>query len=54
VPKAFVVPREGCDIDLDHLACFVAERVAGYKQIRHFELVDKIPRTTAENFCGDA
>jgi len=47
VPKAFVVPREGCDIDLDHLACFVAERVAGYKQIRHFELVDKIPRTTA-------
>jgi long-chain acyl-CoA synthetase len=45
VPKAFVVPREDCEIELDDLARFVAERVAGYKQIRHFEVVDKIPRT---------
>jgi long-chain acyl-CoA synthetase len=45
VPKAFVVPRAGRTIDLDALARFVAERVAGYKQIRHFEVIDSIPRT---------
>ncbi len=45
VPKAFVVLREDRFIELDELARFVADRVAGYKQIRHFEVVDKIPRT---------
>jgi long-chain acyl-CoA synthetase len=45
VPKAFVVPQAGRVIDLDALAKFVAERVAGYKQIRYFEIIDKIPRT---------
>jgi long-chain acyl-CoA synthetase len=45
VPKAFVVPRAGSRIDLDELARFVAERVAGYKQIRQFEVIDSIPRT---------
>jgi long-chain acyl-CoA synthetase len=45
VPKAFVVLREDRCIELDELARFVADRVAGYKQIRHFEVVDKIPRT---------
>jgi len=44
-PKAFIVPRPGRTIDLDALARFVAERVAGYKQIRHFEVIDAIPRT---------
>ncbi len=47
VPKAFVVPREDRVIELDELAHFVAVRVAGYKQIRHFEVIDKIPRTTS-------
>jgi long-chain acyl-CoA synthetase len=45
VPKAFVVPRAKGRIDMDALARFVAERVAGYKQIRHFEVIDAIPRT---------
>ena len=45
VPKAFVVPREGQTIDLNALAEFIAARVAGYKQIRQFELIDRIPRT---------
>ncbi|MCI0486007.1 MAG: long-chain-fatty-acid--CoA ligase [Blastocatellia bacterium] len=45
VPKAFVVPRAGSRIDLDALASFVAGRVAGYKQIRHFEVIDRIPKT---------
>ena len=44
-PKAFVVPRAGRTIDLDELARFVAERVAGYKQIRHFEVIDAIPKS---------
>ena len=45
VPKAYVVPQPGRTIDLNALARFVSERVAGYKQIRHFEIIDKIPRT---------
>ena len=44
LPKAFVVTRAGREIDFDALARFVAERVAGYKQIRQFELVEAIPR----------
>jgi long-chain acyl-CoA synthetase len=45
VPIAFVVPRSGKTLDLDALARFVSERVAGYKQIRHFNVIDSIPRT---------
>jgi long-chain acyl-CoA synthetase len=45
VPKAFVVQRAGRVIKLEQLARFVSERVAGYKQIRHFEVVDAIPRS---------
>ena len=45
VPKAFVVPVAGRTIGLEELARFVAERVAGYKQIRRFEVIDRIPRT---------
>jgi acyl-coenzyme A synthetase/AMP-(fatty) acid ligase len=39
------VPRAGRTIDLDTLARFVSKRVAGYKQIRHFEVIESIPRT---------
>jgi long-chain acyl-CoA synthetase len=45
VPKAFVVPYPGQAIDVDELARFVSERVAGYKQIRHFEVIDSIPKS---------
>jgi len=45
VPKAFVVPHSGRQLDIQALARFVAERVAGYKQIRRFEVVESIPRT---------
>jgi long-chain acyl-CoA synthetase len=45
IPKAFVVPAAGKRIDLAELASFVAERVAGYKQVRRFEIADRIPRT---------
>jgi long-chain acyl-CoA synthetase len=43
-PKAFIVPRAGRTIDLDALARFVSERLAGYKQIRYFEVIESIPR----------
>jgi long-chain acyl-CoA synthetase len=43
-PKAFIVPRAGRMIDLDALRRFISERLAGYKQIRHFEMVEAIPR----------
>src|SRR5215813_9838145 len=45
IPKAFVVPRAGQTIDIDELARFVSERVASYKQIRHFEVIDAIPKS---------
>ena len=45
VPKAVVVPRSGAILDVGELSEFVAARVAGYKQIRQWVIVDKIPRT---------
>ena len=45
IPKAFIVPRAGQTIELDALTRFVAERVAGYKQIRHYEVLDAIPKS---------
>ena len=45
IPMAFIVPRAGRTIDLDALARFVSQRLAGYKQIRHFELIDEIPKS---------
>ena len=45
LPKAFVVAQQGRTIDLANLRQFIAERVAGYKQIRVFEVVNAIPRT---------
>src|SRR5215831_4052711 len=45
VPKAFIVPYSHQEIDVDELARFVGERVAGYKQIRHFEVIDSIPKS---------
>jgi acyl-coenzyme A synthetase/AMP-(fatty) acid ligase len=30
---------------MDALARFVSQRVAGYKQIRHFEVLDEIPKS---------
>jgi long-chain acyl-CoA synthetase len=45
VPKAFVVPRPGTSLDVKALSEFVAGRVANYKQIRQWAIVDRIPRT---------
>jgi acyl-coenzyme A synthetase/AMP-(fatty) acid ligase len=43
-PKAFVVRREGSDIDADAVMAFVAERVAPYKKVREVEFIDAVPK----------
>jgi long-chain acyl-CoA synthetase len=44
VPRAFVVPYPGRTLDVEALKRFVAERVAGYKQIRDYKVIEAIPR----------
>lgn len=41
---AAVVPVDGTVIDADALQATVADRLAGYKRIRHLVVVDEIPR----------
>ena len=45
VPKAFVVPQPGADLDAVDVMAFVAERVAPYKKVRAVEFVDAIPKS---------
>jgi long-chain acyl-CoA synthetase len=45
VPGAFVVARKGCTLDPAALTQFFSSRLAGYKMIRRWHLVDAIPRT---------
>lgn len=45
IPKAFVVPRTGRSLNPDELTKFFANRLAGYKTIRRWEIVGTIPRT---------
>ena len=44
IPRAFVVLKAGVDPCAAELMQFVAERVAGYKQIRAVEFIDAIPK----------
>ena len=44
IPRAFIVVRPGMQPAPDELMRFVAERVAGYKQIRAVEFIDAIPK----------
>jgi acyl-coenzyme A synthetase/AMP-(fatty) acid ligase len=45
IPKAFVVLR--APATAEELMAWVAERVAGYKQVRQVEFTDSIPRSPA-------
>jgi long-chain acyl-CoA synthetase len=45
VPRAYVVPHPGCHLDPEALTAFVKARVASYKTIRQWQIIDKIPRT---------
>ena len=44
IPRAFVVRRPGAGVSAHEIMQFVAERVAGYKQIRAVEFVGEIPK----------
>jgi acyl-CoA synthetase (AMP-forming)/AMP-acid ligase II len=44
---AVVVPRPGCDLDLDGLRDGCRDRLAAFKQPRRLELVESLPRTAA-------
>ncbi|HPG24075.1 MAG TPA: o-succinylbenzoate--CoA ligase [Myxococcota bacterium] len=46
-PVAFVVAREGVPIDLDALARFARERLAGYKAPVAYHVVEALPRTAS-------
>jgi acyl-CoA synthetase (AMP-forming)/AMP-acid ligase II len=43
VGMAFVVAREGVDINLDDLSTWAREQMANFKVPRHFRLVDALP-----------
>ena len=45
IPKAFVVPRIGVEVDEDALVRFVAGRVATFKQVREVEFIGAIPKS---------
>ena len=45
IPMAFVVPKEGVQIDEEALMDFVNEKVAGYKQVRAVAFTDAIPKS---------
>jgi long-chain acyl-CoA synthetase len=45
VPHAFVVARKGCTLDAAALSDYFSTRLAGYKMIRRWHLIDVIPRT---------
>jgi len=44
IPRAFVVRAAGVSISEHELICFVAERVATYKQVRLVTFIDAIPK----------
>ena len=47
VPKAFVVPAPGQEVDLAELQEFVAGHLVSYKQVRLLEVIDAIPKSAA-------
>jgi acyl-CoA synthetase (AMP-forming)/AMP-acid ligase II len=47
IPKAFVVRREGSEIDGTMIEAFVAERVAPHKKIRAVEFIDVVPKSAS-------
>ena len=47
VPKAFVVMKPGAEATEDDIKAFVADAVAGYKQLRIVEFIDSIPKSAS-------
>lgn len=47
IPKAFIVPKLGTQINENGLKKFVAERVAKYKQLGYIQVIKSIPKTAS-------
>ena len=48
IPKAFVVPQDGCVLTEDEVKAFVAERLSHYKHLKGgVEFIPSIPRTAS-------
>lgn len=47
IPRAFVVKRDGAELDADELMAWVAERVTPYKKVRAVEFIDEIPKNAS-------
>ena len=47
LPKAFVVLKPGAQASEDDIKSFVADSVAGYKQVRIIEFIDAIPKSAS-------
>jgi len=46
-PKAFVVRAAGTQASPEELSAYVAEHVSTYKQVKHFDFVDAIPKSAS-------
>jgi 4-coumarate--CoA ligase len=47
LPKGFVVLKPGSDVGEDDIKAFIADAVAGYKQLRIIEFIDAIPKSAS-------
>jgi 4-coumarate--CoA ligase len=47
VPKAFVAAVPGETVTIDELQALISEHLVSYKQIKHLEVVDAIPKSAA-------
>ena len=47
IPKAFVVPADGAELDHDALMDFVGEKVSPQKRVRQIEEIDAIPKAAS-------
>ncbi len=47
IPKAFVVRRDGSDIDEDGVMSFVAEHVAPHKKVRAVAFIEAVPKSAS-------
>lgn len=47
IPKAFVVPKPGKQINENQLKEFVAKHVAKYKRLGYIQIIESIPKTAS-------
>ena len=47
IPAAYVVLRQGSEATAEEIMEFVAGQVAHYKQVRHLEFIDAVPKSAS-------